>query len=124
MLKTVLIPAAVIAVLAAPAWAEDDAYLMTPPKPGVYACEGPDLGSNPAKFGLLPDAAFRLEDKEGDLLMYDGVFGLLQLGMAGQTPMKLKRTGPEEYRYMADAEKVSETVCKLVPGKDPATPPW
>ena len=106
------------------AMAEDDAYLMTPPVPGVYACEGSDLGSNPAKFGLLPDSAFRLEDKEGDLVMYDGVFGLLQLGMAGQPVMKLKRTGAEEYRYTSDGEKVGETVCKLVPGKDPANPPW
>ena len=104
--------------------AADDAYLMTPPVPGVYACEGSDLGSNPAKFGLLPDGAFRLEDKQGDIVMYDGVFGLLQLGMAGQPMMKLKRTGAEEYRYTADGEKVGETVCKLVPGKDPANPPW
>jgi hypothetical protein len=123
-MNRVLASAFLLAMFVMPAIAEDDAYLMSPTVPGVYACEGPDIGSNPTKFGLLPDAAFRLEDKEGDLLMYDGVFGLLQLGMAGQPAMKLKRTGPEEYRYMADGENVSETVCKLVPGKDPATPPW
>jgi hypothetical protein len=120
-----IVSAVVCAVIAGPsAFAGDDAYLMTPTVPGVYACEGPDIGSNPAKFGLLPDAAFRLEDKEGDLMMYDGVFGMLQLGMMGEPAMKLKRTGPEEYTYMAEGENVSQTVCKLVPGKDPAKTPW
>lgn len=124
MHKLMIASAAMLAATATSCHAEDDAYLMTPTVPGVYACEGPDIGTNPAKFGLLPDAAFRLEDKEGDLLMYDGVFGLLQLGMMGQPAMKLKRTGAEEYTYMADGEYVSQTVCRLVPGKDLAKPPW
>lgn len=114
---------AAAAFAATPALAQSE-FNMTPTVPGVYFCDGPGIGKNPAKFGLLEFGAFRLEDKEGDLMMYDFASGTLQLGMAGQQPMRLKRTGPEEYRYMGEGEAVSETICKLMPGKNPEAPPW
>ena len=114
---------AATALAATPSLAQDD-FMMTPTVKGVYFCEGADIGKNPAKFGLLEFGAFRLEDKEGDLLMYDFGSGTLQLGMAGASPMRLRRTGPEEYRYMGEGDAVRETICKLMPGKNPETPPW
>lgn len=96
---------------AVPALAQED-FSMTPTVKGVYNCSGPDIGSNPPSFELLEEGAFKLGDKEGDFMMYDGVSGILQLASAGMEPLKLKRTGPEEYTYLAGEETLSQTVCK------------
>ena len=95
----------------APALAQED-FSMSPTVAGIYNCAGPDIGANPPSFELLEEGAFKLGDKEGDFMMYDGVSGVLQLASAGMAPLKLKRTAAEEYTYLAEGEALSQTVCK------------
>lgn len=109
-----LITLAALSLCAAtPVLAQDD-FSMSPTVAGIYNCAGPDIGSNPPSFELLEDGAFKLGDKEGDFMMYDGVSAILQLASSGMAPLKLKRTGSEEYTYLKDGsdEELTQTVCK------------
>ena len=124
LLPCLAVLAAACPLVAAPALAQDD-FKMSPLVSGVYACEGADLGDSYPMFALTDDSAFNLEEGPGDLMMYDGVSGILQLGMMGSPAAMYERTGPEEFRLLRDGGATpAETLCTMVPGKDPNSPPW